>query len=117
LRDAGHRPRLLRRIADARRAARWRPTHAGSPRHGSTGARAGRSARRAVRSGRHAGRFTIAITISIPVAIRARGSAMSVYDKLSRLGITLPPVSVPAAAYVPFVQTGKLVFLSGHLAK
>jgi len=42
---------------------------------------------------------------------------MSVYDKLSQLGITLPPVSAPAAAYVPFVQTGKLVFLSGHLAK
>ncbi|RYF47638.1 MAG: RidA family protein [Comamonadaceae bacterium] len=42
---------------------------------------------------------------------------MSVYDKLSQLGISLPPVSVPAAAYVPFVQTGKLVFLSGHIAK
>ena len=42
---------------------------------------------------------------------------MSVYDKLSQLGITLPPVAAPAAAYVPFVQTGKLVFLSGHLAK
>jgi enamine deaminase RidA (YjgF/YER057c/UK114 family) len=24
---------------------------------------------------------------------------------------------VPAAAYVPFVQTGKLIFLSGHIAK
>jgi len=42
---------------------------------------------------------------------------MSVYDKLSSLGITLPPVSTPAAAYVPYVQTGKLVFLSGHIAK
>jgi enamine deaminase RidA (YjgF/YER057c/UK114 family) len=42
---------------------------------------------------------------------------MSVYDKISQLGISLPPVSVPAAAYVPFVQTGNLVFLSGHLAK
>ena len=42
---------------------------------------------------------------------------MSVYDKLQQLGITLPPVSVPAAAYVPFVQTGKLVFLSGHIAR
>jgi enamine deaminase RidA (YjgF/YER057c/UK114 family) len=42
---------------------------------------------------------------------------MSVYDKLQQLGITLPPVAVPAAAYVPFVQTGKLVFLSGHIAK
>ncbi|QNK72404.1 RidA family protein [Variovorax sp. PAMC28562] len=42
---------------------------------------------------------------------------MSVYDKLTQLGISLPAVSVPAAAYVPFVQTGNLVFLSGHLAK
>ena len=42
---------------------------------------------------------------------------MSIYKKLSELGIELPPGSVPAAAYVPFVQTGKLVFLSGHIAK
>ena len=42
---------------------------------------------------------------------------MSIYTKLAELGITLPPVAVPAAAYVPFVQTGKLVFLSGHIAK
>ena len=44
-------------------------------------------------------------------------SATSVYDKLAALGIQLPPVAVPAAAYVPFVQTGNLVFLSGHIAK
>jgi enamine deaminase RidA (YjgF/YER057c/UK114 family) len=42
---------------------------------------------------------------------------MSVNDKLKELGITLPPVAAPAAAYVPFVQTGNLVFLSGHIAK
>lgn len=42
---------------------------------------------------------------------------MSVYDQLSRLGIELPPVAVPAAAYVPYVQTGKQVFLSGHIAR
>jgi len=42
---------------------------------------------------------------------------MSVYNKLSELGIELPPIAVPAAAYVPYVQTGKLVFLSGHIAK
>ena len=42
---------------------------------------------------------------------------MSVYDKLSELHILLPPVAVPAAAYVPFVQSGKLIFLSGHIAK
>ena len=42
---------------------------------------------------------------------------MSIYDKLSQLGIVLPPVSVRAAAYVPFVQTGNLIFLSGHIAR
>jgi len=42
---------------------------------------------------------------------------MSVYDQLQALHITLPPVAVPAAAYVPFMQTGNLVFLSGHIAK
>ena len=42
---------------------------------------------------------------------------MSIYDKLSQLGITLPPVSVPVAAYLPFVRSGNLVFLSGHVAK
>ena len=42
---------------------------------------------------------------------------MSIYDKLQELGITLPPLAAPAAAYVPFVQTGNLVFLSGHIAK
>ena len=42
---------------------------------------------------------------------------MSIYDKLNQLNITLPPVAIPAAAYVPFVQTGKLVFLSGHIAR
>jgi enamine deaminase RidA (YjgF/YER057c/UK114 family) len=42
---------------------------------------------------------------------------MNVYDTLTSLGITLPPVSIPAAAYVPFVQTGNLIFLSGHIAK
>ena len=42
---------------------------------------------------------------------------MNIYEKLSNLGIVLPPVSIPAAAYVPFVQTGNLVFLSGHIAR
>lgn len=42
---------------------------------------------------------------------------MNVYDTLTDLGITLPPVAIPAAAYVPFVQTGNLVFLSGHIAR
>lgn len=42
---------------------------------------------------------------------------MSIYQKLEALQITLPPVATPAAAYVPFVQTGNLMFLSGHISK
>ena len=42
---------------------------------------------------------------------------MTVYDRLKDLGIDLPPVAIPAAAYVPFVRTGNLVYLSGHIAK
>jgi enamine deaminase RidA (YjgF/YER057c/UK114 family) len=42
---------------------------------------------------------------------------MSIYDRLKQLGIELPPIATPAAAYVPFVRSGNLVFLSGHIAK
>ena len=41
----------------------------------------------------------------------------TVAERLKKLGITLPPVATPAAAYVPFVRTGNLVFISGHIAK
>lgn len=42
---------------------------------------------------------------------------MDIYRRLEEMKITLPPVATPAAAYVPFVRTGALVFLSGHIAK
>jgi enamine deaminase RidA (YjgF/YER057c/UK114 family) len=42
---------------------------------------------------------------------------MTANARLQALGITLPPVAVPAAAYVPFVRSGDLVFISGHIAK
>ena len=42
---------------------------------------------------------------------------MTIYTKLQSLGITLPALAIPAAAYVPFVKTGNLLFLSGHIAK
>ena len=42
---------------------------------------------------------------------------MSIQERLDTLGITLPPVAVPAASYLPFMRTGNLVFLSGHIAK
>lgn len=41
----------------------------------------------------------------------------SVHARLAALGIVLPPVAVPAAAYVPFARGGPLVFLSGHIAR
>jgi enamine deaminase RidA (YjgF/YER057c/UK114 family) len=41
----------------------------------------------------------------------------SIYERLTALDIALPPLSIPAGAYVPFVRTGNLVFLSGHIAK
>lgn len=42
---------------------------------------------------------------------------MSIYDKLTELKISLPQPATPAAAYVLFVRTGNLVFISGHIAK
>jgi enamine deaminase RidA (YjgF/YER057c/UK114 family) len=42
---------------------------------------------------------------------------MTIAARLQALGIELPPLAVPAAAYLPFVQTGNLVFISGHIAK
>ncbi len=42
---------------------------------------------------------------------------MSIQQRLEALGIVLPPIAVPAAAYLPFVRSGNFVFLSGHIAK
>jgi enamine deaminase RidA (YjgF/YER057c/UK114 family) len=42
---------------------------------------------------------------------------MSVYEKLRALSISLPQVTPPLAAYVPFVRSGNQLFLSGHIAK
>lgn len=41
----------------------------------------------------------------------------SIYDRLTDLDIALPPLAIPAGAYVPFVRTGNLIYLSGHIAK
>jgi enamine deaminase RidA (YjgF/YER057c/UK114 family) len=40
---------------------------------------------------------------------------MSVRDRLAELGLQLPPVVPPVAAYVPAVRSGDLVFTSGQL--
>lgn len=42
---------------------------------------------------------------------------MSIYSRLEELQITLPVPATPAAAYVPFVRSGNLLFVSGHLAR
>src|SRR5262249_14171565 len=42
---------------------------------------------------------------------------MSVYEKLSALGIALAPPAAPVAAFVPVVRSGDLIFVSGHIAK
>lgn len=40
----------------------------------------------------------------------------SIQSRLDALGITLPEAPAPAANYVPFVQTGNLVFVSGQIS-
>ena len=40
---------------------------------------------------------------------------MSIKEKLSGLGLTLPVAALPVAAYVPAVKSGNLVFVAGHL--
>ena len=42
---------------------------------------------------------------------------MTVDARLRALGLVLPEVVPPAAAFVPFVRAGNLVFVSGHIAK
>jgi enamine deaminase RidA (YjgF/YER057c/UK114 family) len=44
-------------------------------------------------------------------------TAVSVYEKLKALNISLPEVTQPVAAFVPFVRSGNLLFVSGHIAK
>lgn len=42
---------------------------------------------------------------------------MSVYKRLEELRIALPTATTPVAAFVMAVQTGNLVFVSGHIAR
>ncbi len=42
---------------------------------------------------------------------------MSVYERLKELNIRIPAVMPPVAAFVPYVQTGRLLFVSGHIAR
>jgi enamine deaminase RidA (YjgF/YER057c/UK114 family) len=42
---------------------------------------------------------------------------VSVYDKLRAIGISVPPVTPSVALFQPFVRTGNLIFVSGHIAR
>ncbi|HXM63352.1 MAG TPA: RidA family protein [Terriglobales bacterium] len=42
---------------------------------------------------------------------------MSIYARLDTLHISLPQLTPPVAAFVPFLRTGNLLFVSGHIAK
>ena len=42
---------------------------------------------------------------------------MSIENRLTELGITLPSAPAPAANYVPFARSGNLVFVSGQISQ
>lgn len=42
---------------------------------------------------------------------------MSVYERFEALNIALPKLTPPVAAFVPFLRSGNLIFLAGHIAK
>jgi len=42
---------------------------------------------------------------------------MSIAQRLTDLGVSLPDASAPAANYVPFVQVGNIVYVSGQISR
>ena len=42
---------------------------------------------------------------------------MPVYERLEALNIALPKLTPAVAAFVPFLRSGNLIFLAGHIAK
>jgi enamine deaminase RidA (YjgF/YER057c/UK114 family) len=45
------------------------------------------------------------------------GAFVSVYNTLHAIGVSLPPVTPSVASFLPFVRTGRLIFVSGHIAR
>ncbi|GGL03579.1 RidA family protein [Mangrovihabitans endophyticus] len=52
--------------------------------------------------------------MTAPTPVSGDGGA-SIYARLEELGLTLPQVAAPLAAYVPAVQSGNYVYVSGQL--
>jgi enamine deaminase RidA (YjgF/YER057c/UK114 family) len=52
--------------------------------------------------------------VTTPVPVSGHGGA-GAYARLTELGLTLPEVVAPLAAYVPAVQSGNHVYVSGQL--
>lgn len=52
--------------------------------------------------------------MTAPAPIAGEG-AVDAYAKLAELGLTLPTVVPPLASYVPAVQSGNYVYVSGQL--
>jgi enamine deaminase RidA (YjgF/YER057c/UK114 family) len=49
------------------------------------------------------------------VSGRDRAGGSPAHDRLAALGLNLPPVVTPLAAYLPAIQTGDLVYVSGQV--
>ena len=47
--------------------------------------------------------------------INEKGKNMNIKTKLTDLGLSLPQVAAPAANYVPYVISGKMIYVSGQI--
>lgn len=53
--------------------------------------------------------------MTTPHATQTQPEAIGAEERLAALGLALPAAPKPVAAYVPFVRTGKLVYVSGQI--
>src|SRR5688572_20480939 len=62
--------------------------------------------------------ITLALAVLVtPLTAQTKSAAGTPEQKLTELGLTLPPTSSPVANYVPAVRSGNLVFLAGHISR